>query len=65
VAQTVHVDVRVIDAVEYVDIRSRERIERSDPFQPVVMDLPVYGYRFFEVLPSGEPRLLMKQTVRW
>jgi hypothetical protein len=58
-AQTIHVDVRVIDASEYVDIMSEERIKRGDTFQPVEVDLHAYGYRFFEVLPSGEPRLIM------
>jgi hypothetical protein len=62
--QTVHIYVTVIDAKEYIDLRSGERIQHGDPFQPVQMDLPANGYRFFEVLPRGEPSLTITRLVQ-
>jgi hypothetical protein len=56
IAQTVQLQVMVIDAAEYVDLRSGEILSPLDSFHPVTAELAAYGYRFFAVLPSGEPR---------
>jgi glycosidase len=55
--QTVRVDTSVVSATEFVDLQSGSKIAHADPFKPTAIELPAYGYRFFEALPAGEPRL--------
>ena len=49
--QKIEVDLSVVNTTGIVDIENGQLKARSDVFQPVVVDLPAYGYRFYEVLP--------------
>jgi hypothetical protein len=59
VPQSILANVTIFDASEFVDLQTQERIQHANPFEPMHVDLPAYGYRFFEVLQSGEPRARM------
>jgi hypothetical protein len=50
--QTVKVDLSVVDTPGLVDLRTSEVKKRPGNFAaPLALDLPGYGYRFYEVLP--------------
>jgi len=49
--QTVRVDLSVVSTSGVVDLRSRELKKREDVFKPVAIELPAYGYGFYEVMP--------------
>ena len=51
--QTIHVDLSIVDTTGIVDLENGELKARPDVFQPVVVELPGYGYRFYKVLPPG------------
>jgi hypothetical protein len=48
--QTIKVDLSVLDTTGILDLETGELKARPDIFKPVVVDLPGYGYRSFEVL---------------
>jgi hypothetical protein len=53
--QTVKVDLSVVDTVGLVDVVSGEWVPRKDLFQPVALELPALGCRFFSLAPrAGE-----------
>ncbi len=49
--QTIHVDLSIVDTTGIVDLENGELKARPDVFQPVVVELPGYGYGFYKVLP--------------
>ena len=49
-SQTVEVDLSGVDASGLVELRHGELIRRQNPFS---VELPAYGYRFFQVLAPG------------
>jgi glycosidase len=51
-AQKVELVLGVVDTPGIVDARSAEIIPRPNQFDPIPIELPAFGYRFFTVLPS-------------
>ncbi len=51
-SQTVKVDLSVVNTSGLVDLRNSELKKRENLFEPVAIELPAYGYRFYQVLPA-------------
>jgi hypothetical protein len=48
--QTVNVDLSVVSTSGLVNLRMDEMIKRKSQFEPVAIELPAYGYKFYKVL---------------
>jgi hypothetical protein len=56
ILQTVDVDVSVIATPGFVNLREDETIMRKSQFEPISIEMPAYGYKFYKVLPSANER---------
>ena len=50
--QIVKVDLSVVNTSGLVDLRNCELKTRENLFEPVAIELPAYGYGFYEILPA-------------
>jgi len=52
--QTVQVELGVVSTSGVIDLRNWEITPIRSQFEPLTVDLPAYGYRFFNVIPAKE-----------
>jgi glycosidase len=52
--QTVRVEFSVVSASGLIDLTNGEMIPRQSQFEPLTVELPAYGYRFFNVILAKE-----------
>jgi hypothetical protein len=52
--QSVQVEIGVVSTSGVIDLTNLEMTQINSQFEPLIVDLPAYGYRFFNIIPAKE-----------